>query len=93
MTLGQIDLILVLIAAELLVLGLWLARKGQLRLLAPLACFLLSGAALMVALRAALSPDTSTLAVAIGLIASLFLHLATLVLAWRAVRERRPREG
>lgn len=85
---GLIDLILALIALEGIALSVWLARRGAGALIGPVICFLLSGAALMVALRGAVA-GWGMLLIQAALLASLILHLACLALGWRAWRARR----
>jgi hypothetical protein len=81
-----VDAILVLVAAEALLLA-WLARsRGLAR--APLLANLASGAALMLALRAALTGAVWPV-VAGWMLAGLLAHLADLTLRLRAARTQR----
>lgn len=80
-----IDAILGLILVELVVLSVWLARRGQRELVPALACFLLSGALLALAVRVALT-STDPAPLVLGLMALSFpAHLATLWFVWRQV--------
>ena len=83
-----IDGILVLIGVEVLVLSLWLRRANASRLVPALICFLVSGALLMLALRVSLTgPDQGAVTLAC-ITLSLPVHLAALILAWRAFKPR-----
>jgi chromate transport protein ChrA len=83
-----IDLILILIGIEFLGFLIGLARIGRRDLLPALACFLLSGAVIMLALRFALMDEVNP-AWVLGLLGLSFpLHILTLVLAWRLTRRR-----
>jgi hypothetical protein len=81
-----VDIILLLVAGEALVLA-WLGRRGGPPLTSLLAN-LASGAALMLALRAALA-GTGWTAVAGWMLAGLVAHLADLGLRFRAATAQR----
>ena len=81
-----VDGILLLVAGEALVLA-WLARRGG-PPLASLLVNLASGAALMLALRAALA-GSGWAAVAAWMLAGLLAHLADLALRFRAATAQR----
>ncbi|WP_036302544.1 hypothetical protein [Methylobacterium sp. 77] len=77
-----IDLILCLVALEAAALVVWRLRRGGRLVLPPLLCNLGSGAALMLAIRAALTgADWITIAACLAL--SLMAHLAELRLRLR----------
>lgn len=87
LTQQTIDLILALVAIELVLLLAVLARVRRLDLAPALTCFLLSGAAILVALRFAMAQEVNETAL-LGLLGLSFpLHIATLFLAWRAARK------
>jgi len=73
-----IDAILVLVLLELAASAAWLARRGALVLIAPLSLYLASGAALLLALRAALAGAASAW-IAAALLASGVVHVLALV--------------
>ena len=78
-----IDLVLGLIVVEFALITIWLARRGRLRFLPAVGCFLLSGALVMAALRVSL-PETGSSPLIPALIALSFpVHIAALVLTWR----------
>jgi hypothetical protein len=79
------DVILVAIAAELLVVGVWMWRRGQGLALLSFVASCLSGGALVLALRAVLR-EQGWLFVAICLFAALLAHMADLVLRLRSTR-------
>lgn len=81
-----IDAILGLIGVEALALSLWLYRARASRLVPALICFLVSGALLMLALRFSLSGADQGGLILICITLSLPVHIAALVLAWRAVQ-------
>ncbi len=80
---GWIDAIVAGVALEALVLGVLLAREGRAGLLVPLLAFLGSGAALLLALRAALS-RTDAEWIGVALLVSGALHVVSLRVLWRA---------
>jgi hypothetical protein len=77
-----IDLILVGVAAEFVALAAWLARRSAARWIWPLALYLGSGAALMLALRAALASADAQW-IALPLAASFFAHAGSLLAVLR----------
>lgn len=80
-----IDAILGLILVELVLLSVWLARRGQRKFIPALVSFLLSGALLVLAVRVALS-SADPAPLVLGLLALSFpAHLATLWFVWRQV--------
>lgn len=81
-----IDAILGLIGVEALGLSIWLYRARGSRLVPALICFLVSGALLMLALRFSLSGTDQDLLILACITLSLPIHIAALVLAWRAVQ-------
>ena len=80
-----IDWILGLVLAELAMGALLLAWNGEARLIAPFAWFLLSGACLLLALRAALAGSPSEW-IALFLLGGLHGHVACLGQARRVLR-------
>lgn len=85
-----IDVILALVALEGAALLLWHRRTGRGPAAIPLLCNLASGAALMLAVRAALT-GAAWPAVATCLLLSLVAHASELVLRLRDPRKRRAR--
>lgn len=83
-----LDAILMLIVIEFLGLSAWLSRRDAKHLIAPLACFLLSGALLITALRLSL-PESGGVPLLILVLLSLSFpaHIAALWLGWRAIRK------
>ncbi|MDJ0852109.1 MAG: hypothetical protein QNK04_27385 [Myxococcota bacterium] len=79
-----IDAILVLVVLEFVAVGAWLAHASAGRLVLPFSLFLASGAALLLALRAALARAEAPW-IALALLAALVCHLLTLWQAWRAI--------
>jgi len=79
-----LDGLLVFMLVERLVLGRWLVRQGQSRLVGLLGAYLLSGAALIAAVRLALVDETSGF-VALPLLVSLIAHVGFLVGSKRLV--------
>lgn len=75
---GLIDLILAGVAVEFVVLAAWLARSAAAHWIWPLLLYLGSGAALMLALRAALS-GSDPLWIALPLGVSFFAHGGSLL--------------
>ncbi len=82
---GWIDWILAFVLAELAAGALLLARAQEARLIAPFASFLLAGACLLLALRAALAGSPSQW-IALSLLGGLLAHVACLRQARRALR-------
>lgn len=81
-----VDLILGIVAAEVILVSFWLARKKRQDLIPALVCFLASGGLLMIALRATLAPAPNQ-GLILGLLAASFpVHVATLILGWRALK-------
>lgn len=72
-----IDAILVVIVLEAIGLSWWVRRSDRTQLIGPLLLFLASGAALMMALRAALNEASETMMSILLLVAGL-LHVACL---------------
>ena len=72
-----LDGLIVFMALELAVIGAWLGARGQQRFVGLLALDLLSGAALMGAVRLALVDDTARF-VALPLLLSLIAHVSFL---------------
>ena len=80
-----IDLILILVIAEFLALWIYLIRAGKTNLVPALGSFLLSGALLLIALRFTLAQSVSSEMV-LGMLGLSFpVHVATIILAWRAL--------
>lgn len=79
-----LDGLLVFMLVERFVLGRWLVRRGQSRLVGLLGAYLLSGAALIAAIRLALVEETAVF-VAIPLLVSLVAHVGFLVGSKRLV--------
>lgn len=77
-----VDAILVLMLAEAVVLTILRIRFGRGPATLPLLCFLVAGAALMLALRAALT-DAAWTSVAGWLLLAFLAHGADLALRWR----------
>lgn len=77
-----VDAILVLMLAEAVALTILRQRYGRGPATAPLLCFLVAGAALMLALRAALT-DAAWTSVAGWLLLAFLAHGADLALRWR----------
>jgi RsiW-degrading membrane proteinase PrsW (M82 family) len=81
-----IDLILIIVVVEFIVLCAFLLRAGKASLVPALASFLLSGALILGALRLVLAESVSSSELLPGLLGLSFpMHIATLVLAWRAL--------
>ena len=83
---ATIDLVFGLIVIEFVLIAVWLAGRGKLRLLPAVGCFLLSGALVMSALRVGLQGETGSSPLIPALIALSFpAHVAALALTWREV--------
>ncbi len=80
-----IDLILLAVAAEILLLYLWLPRSGSSLRLGELLPNLIAGAALLAALRLALT-NAPWAMIAVALTAALLAHLVDLFRRWRRGR-------
>ncbi|MHA7901265.1 MAG: hypothetical protein ACX94B_15490 [Henriciella sp.] len=89
MDLHLIDGVLALILVELFVLVVVLRRLGAQRLIPALTCFLLSGAFLVLALRLSLAGSEHGTAILALLAFSFPVHIATLILVWRAFKRDR----
>ncbi len=83
---GIADVILVVLAAETALVGLYLWRRGQAMALLSLAAANLAGGALVLAFRAVLH-ESGWLFVAIYLAAALLAHLADLALRLLLARQ------
>ncbi len=77
-----VDLILLFVAVEAAILIVWFARSGRRASIAPLIANLASGAALMLAVRAAIVSDPWPV-IAACLLASFFAHATELALRLR----------
>ncbi len=87
-----VDAIIALVAVEAVVLVLWRALKGGGLPVAEILANLSSGAALLLALRVALTGTSSTSVLAL-LSVALIAHVAHLASRWEASFARPPNEG
>ncbi|MEL7481736.1 MAG: hypothetical protein AAGJ29_09240 [Pseudomonadota bacterium] len=81
----MIDVIIVLIGIECVGVAILLRRLGRARLIGLAVSFLASGAALMVALRTALSRPADPM-ISVWLLVALVGHVVTLVLAAKHIQ-------
>lgn len=81
-----LDIILIVIAIEFFILVFWLYLRDALRLVPACACFLASGALLVVALRFGVDGPIDSPIVLACLTLSFPAHIATLWLVWYQAR-------
>ena len=82
------DAILGLIVIEALALIMILKRRNRAGLILPAICFLVSGAALMMALRFAISDPINQIAIQMLLALSFIGHAGALWSVWKAFKSR-----